>query len=662
MLLRVRLPDNDMAKDDNDYLAGLDEIPTARSSKGKFSKPSKHAHHILPRALLENGIGMEGIAKIGAEKNFCLLVEAPSSDWVIPLWRTICDIGDWDLSLSKSVANRARAQDDSTVDGLVNVLGAGGRAFAVSQAPKDLLPAAMLSAADMIVSLPAPTARVIAATIKAVTGKLPENVPASLGVGLRFEEIATSIRQNSTPQECVERLERASAAKRRVEHMGADVPYVHELHGYGEAQSWAMNLVEDLEAWRRGEISLHDIDRNVVLASAPGLGKTSFVRSLARSTGLPLISTSVGSWFANSPGYLDSVIKQIDEVFGSARAVGPAIILLDEIDGIPSRAGLSSRNADWWLPVIGHMLTTLDGATTDTSNLIVIGATNVPEKLDSALTRPGRLNRILHIPAPDGEALEGIFRQHLGDDLAGEDLSEVARLAVGNSGAQVVAWVKSARRTARAEGRSMLMQDLLKAVAPHDNRDPVLLHRIAVHEAGHAIVGRAVQLGTVTSLSVIETGITGGLTRMDTGDWSVTLESIERYVTYILGGRAAEEAVLGSVGSGSGGDETSDLARATQVLGLIHLGIGMGDTLLYRGDAKQVPQQLMILPAIAVKVEADLQRLYAKALEICRAEVDTIQAVATELAERRYIEGLRFMEIVAEVEARQAKARVADNG
>jgi len=651
-----------MAKDDNDFLVGLDDTPTARSSKGKFTKPSKQAHHILPRALLENGIGMEGIAKIGTEKNFCLLVEAPSADWVIPIWKTICDIGEWDMSLSKSVANRARAQDDITVEGLVKVLGAGGRAFAVSQSPKQLLPAAMLSAADMIVSLPAPTARVIAAAIKAVTGKLPEHAPASLGVGLSFEEIATCIRQNSTPQECVERLERASAAKRRIEHMGSDVPYVHELHGYGEAQTWALNLIEDLESWRRGEVSLHDIDRNIVLASAPGLGKTSFVRSLARSTGLPLIATSVGSWFANSPGYLDSVIKQIDEVFGSARAVGPAIILLDEIDGIPSRAGLSSRNADWWLPVIGHMLTTLDGATTDTSNLIVIGATNHPEKIDPALARPGRLNRILHIPAPDSEALEGIFRQHLGDDLAGEDLTEVARLTVGNSGAQVVAWVKSARRTARAEGRSMRMQDLLKAVAPNDNRDPVLLHRIAVHEAGHAVVGRAVQLGTVTSLSVIEKGITGGLTRMDNGDWSITLESIERYVTHVLGGRAAEEAVLGSVGSGSGGNERSDLARATQVLGLIHLGIGMGDTLLYRGDADQVSAQLTIHPSIAAKVEADLQRLYAKALEICRGEVESIQTVAVELSQRRFLEGARFMEIVTEVEARKAKLRMAENG
>lgn len=649
-----------MAKTDNDFLVGLDDSKTVKS-RSKFKKATPRAHDVLPRALIETIIGAEGIATISTQKTVCLVVEAPAADWVVPLWKSITGFGEWDFSIAKSSVTRGKAQDEATVEGLVRALGAGGRAVAVSQSPKTMLPPAMLSVADMIVSLPAPTGSVICATIKEVTGGLPDDVPSTLGAGLTFDEIATCIRQNSTPAECVERLQRASASKRRVEHMGQDVPYVHELHGYGEAQTWAMNLVEDLDAWRRGEISLPDIDRNVVLASAPGLGKTSFVRSLARSTGLPLITTSVSAWFANSPGYLDSIIKQIDAVFDSARAVAPAILFLDELDGVPNRATLSPRGADWWLPVIGHMLTVLDGATSDTSDLIVVGATNYADKLDSALVRPGRLNRVITIPAPNSEALEGIFRQHLGDDLAGEDISQIARLAVGNSGAQVVAWCAAARRTARSAKRGMLLQDLLQAVVPDDDRDPELRHRIAVHEAGHAVVGTSVELGTVTSLTVIERGITGGLTRIDSEEWSITLASIERYVTHVLGGRAAEEAVLGSVGSGSGGDARSDLARATQVLGLVHLGIGMGETLLYHGDADQIPQLLAFNPAAAAKVEVDLQRLYAKALEICRGEIPVIKAVAKELAERRYLDGERYLEIVAETRA-TVKSGVSNHG
>lgn len=648
-----------MAKSD-DFLVGLDDSKPTRN-RNKFKKTAAQAHDILPRILIETMIGAQGIATISAQKTLCLVVEAPAADWVVPLWKSINEMGEWDFSICRSVASRGKAQDESTVEGLVKALGAGGRAVAISQSPTAVLPPALISAADMIVSLPAPTAKVIGATIEAVTGRMTENLPPTLATGLTFDEIATCIRQNSTPAECVERLQRASASKRRVEHMGQDVPYVHELHGYGEAQTWAMNLVEDLDAWRRGEISLHDIDRNVVLASAPGLGKTTFARSLARSTGLPLITTSVGAWFANSPGYLDSIIKQIDEVFASARAVAPAILFLDECHGIPSRETISPRGADWWLPVIGHLLTVLDGATSDTSNLVVVGATNYAEKLDPAIVRPGRLNRVITIPAPDSEALEGIFRQHLGDDLAGEDLSQITRLAVGNSGAQVVAWVKAARRTARTAKRCMLLRDLMQAVVPDDNRNPELLHRIAVHEAGHAVVGTSVKLGTVTSLTVIEKGITGGLTRMNSEEWSITLASIERYVCHVLGGRAAEEAVLGSVGSGSGGDARSDLARATQVLGLVHLGIGLGETLRYHGNAEEVPQLLALNPTVAAKVEADLQRLYARALEICRGEIPVIKAVAEELAERRYLDGERYLEIVAETRA-GAKSGVISHG
>jgi len=643
----------------NDWLAALDSAEEFSTFEEDDNPSGKEARRELPRALLLNELGSDGIKFIASQKGFCLLIEAPSPDWVTPLQQLIGKLGGWNYHVSKSQITRGnKAQDDATMDQVVRALGIGGRIFGVSQAPKQMLPAAMVNAADMTVKLPAPSSKVIAATIKAVTGRVAKSIPVNIGAGLSFDEIAACIRQKSTPKECVDRLERAAKTKRRVEVMGVEVPEVKDLHGYGDAKTWALNLIDDMEAWRRGEIELSEIDRNVVLASAPGLGKTSFVRSLARSTGLPLIATSVGAWFANSPGYLDSVIKQIDEVFSSARAVGPAILFLDEIDGIPNRATIAARAADWWLPVIGHLLTLLDGAASASSNLIVIGASNHPEKLDSALMRPGRLNRFIHIGRPDEKALEGIFRQHLGRDLVDTDLAEVAKLAVGFSGAQVVEWVKSARRSARMAKRPMVLMDVIDAVAPPDDRPPELLRRVAIHEAGHAVVAHAAKVGDVRAISIIAQGGNGGITRIEHDRWATTREGLERYVLHTLGGRAAEEVLLGDVGAGSGGAEASDLSTATRTLGLIHLGIGMGDTLIYRGDYEEVPRLLSINPAVAMKVEADMRRLYAQAREICQREVDLLEAVAAELIKRRHVDGERFLEIVDQAQSAGRKKAV----
>lgn len=646
----------------NDWLAELDSAEEFSTFEEDDNPRGKEARRELPRALLLSELGSDGVNFIASRKGFCLVVEAPSPDWVAPVYKLITELGGWNYHVSKSQLTRnSKSQDDATKDQVVRALGVGGRIFGVSQAPKQMLPDAMVNAADMTVKLPLPSSKVIAATIKAVTGRVARGIPPDLGAGLTFDEIAACIRQKSTPKECVDRLERAAKTKRRVEVMGVEVPEIKDLHGYGEAKTWALNLIDDMQAWRRGEIELADIDRNVVLASPPGLGKTSFVRSLARSTGLPLIATSVGAWFANSPGFLDSVIKQIDEVFASARAVGPAILFLDEIDGIPNRATISPRNSDWWLPVIGHMLTLLDGATSaSTSNLIVIGATNHPEKLDAALTRPGRLNRFIHIERPDEKALEGIFRQHLGADLAETDLGEVAKLAVGFSGSQVVEWVKAARRSARTAKRPMILADVIDAVAPPDQRPHELLLRVAIHEAGHAVVAHAAKVGDVRAISIVAQGANGGITRIDHDRWATTRDGLERYVLHMLGGRAAEEVILGDVGAGSGGAETSDLSTATRTLGLIHMGIGMGDTLIYRGDYEEVPRLLSINPPVAMKVEADMRRLYSQARDICQRELALIEAVAAELIKCRHVDGKRFLEIVEQVQSPRRKKAVTN--
>ncbi|QQR34757.1 AAA family ATPase [Devosia oryziradicis] len=634
-----------------------DEEPTPAKRPAKIGGP-RTASELLPQALIENAIGMEGIARIQETRAFCLVVQAPSPDWVAPLHRYLKSTGKyWDFHHSKSAAPKYRSpQDDLAIEQATRALTSGGRCLGVSH-QLNYLPPAMVSAADMHLVLPPPNAKVVAAVIRAVTGRLPRKLEDQTIAALDFDEIASAIRSGSSAKACVDRLRAAAAKKVHHDKSIIDAPRLEDLHGYGKAKEWCEDLVADLEAWRRGEIPFTAISANVVLAGVPGVGKTTLMKSLARSAGVPLISTSVSAWFANSPGYLDSIIKQIDSVFAEARDAAPAILFLDEIDAVPNRATLSSRGADWWLPVITHLLTTLDGAISGaTENVMVIAATNHPERLDSALTRSGRLSRIINIPRPDADALAGIFRQHLGADLPGEDLSQAAAMAMGATGADVVELVKNARRRARAAQRPMVLADLMAAVAPDETRSTDLLRRIAVHEAGHAVIAHANGMGRILGISIVQSGDTGGFAHIDNDGRLPTKQDVEKLVMQRLGGRAAEEVLLGLVGTGSGGSKDSDLAVATRQVALMHLGLGMGDSLVYRADESGVDSILSFDARMTALVEEDLQRLYADAMALARRHVDLIEAVADDLQVRRHIGPGRFLELVDRVHgARQMK-------
>jgi len=634
-----------------------DSEPTPAKRTRKIGSP-KTAADLLPQALLENAVGMDGIARIQETEAFCLLVQAPSADWVGPLHKYFRITGkQWDFRHAKSVAPRnSTAQDDLAAEQAMRALTSGGRCVGISQQPA-YLPAALVSSADMHLVLPPPNAKVVSAVIRAVAGRLPRGLEDRTVAALDYDELAACIRPGSTPKQCVDRLRAAAAKKIRHDMSIVEAPLLKDLHGYGKAKEWCEELVADLDAWRRGEIPFTAISANVVLAGPPGVGKTTLMKSLARTAGVPLIATSVSSWFANSPGYLDSIIKQIDGVFAEARSAAPAILFLDELDAVPSRATISPRGADWWLPVITHILTTLDGAICGaTENVMVIAATNHPERLDSALVRSGRLSRIIHIDPPDEAALAGIFHQHLGVDLIDEDLGQVAALTLGSTGADVVEHVKNARRRARSAKRPMVVADLVAAVAPEETRTHDLVRRIAIHEAGHAVLALTTGYGRVLGISIVQTGDIGGFVNIDNDGRMSTKAAVEKAIVHRLGGRAAEEVVIGPVGTGSGGSPGSDLAVATQQVAMMHLSLGMGDTLAYRGDETGIDRIMSFDAKLTALVETDLQRLYADAVAMARRQVDLIEAVAEDLLERRHIGPGRFLEIVDRVHAaRQMK-------
>ena len=198
---------------------------------------------------------------------------------------------------------------------------------------------------------------------------------------------------------------------------GADndrpVPRVESLSGYGEAVNWAMSLKADLGLWRTGDLPWEDMSTRILLSGPPGTGKTLFARALCNTLNVPLVATSVATWL--EPGYLGDVLKRMSAAFAEAESLRPAILFIDELDGIGTRR----QQGDWGEytnSVVNRGLELLDGATRS-HGVIVVAATNHPAMIDPALLRSGRLEKHIDIPPPDTEAIVAILRHHLGDDL-----------------------------------------------------------------------------------------------------------------------------------------------------------------------------------------------------------------------------------------------------
>jgi ATPase family associated with various cellular activities (AAA) len=190
---------------------------------------------------------------------------------------------------------------------------------------------------------------------------------------------------------------------------------VEALSGYGSARDWALGLKQDLVDYRAGSLPWADMSTKLLLSGPPGTGKTTFARALCNSLQIPLVVTSVSTWLEG--GHLNDVIRKMSKTFEEARALAPAILFIDEIDGIGKRQPSDREYADYWNTVVNKALELLDGAV-KAEGVIVVGATNRPQQIDEALRRSGRLETHIEIPRPDLETLTGILAHHLGEDLA----------------------------------------------------------------------------------------------------------------------------------------------------------------------------------------------------------------------------------------------------
>jgi len=548
------------------------------------------------------------------------------------------------LSSWQSVNYGSGHRDASKLSREINEnLSRGERVLAVLHRDHAALQKVALSA-DIIIEVDEALLSDLQESIRIVTGKSARKLKAEDVVGLDLGFAMSAIRPNTTPASCARRLRIRATTQPPQDQLVRSAPLLSELHGYGEAAEWAHNLVADLGRWRRGEIDLAVIDRNCVLAGPPGVGKSSFIRSIAKTAGLPLVASSAGTLFSTTSGTLDGVVKGIDSLFASARRMAPAIVFIDELDGFPNRAAMDARHSSWWTPVVNHMLTTLDGAMSSTaSKLIVIGATNHPDRLDPALTRPGRLDRVIWIDPPDEKALLGIYRQHLGDDLIDEDLAGIAEMAKGATGADVFGHVKSARALARTAGRKVTLQDLLRQVAPPLLLSPDDLWRVAVHEAAHAVVATHAGAGNVVSIVL---GANGARVTFDDQVGVLTRESNRLLVLRKLAGRAGEEVLLGNVSAGAGGAPDSDLGSSTTLIAANHLSYGLGNSLVSIAKPDDAVAIALRNPALVTMIDRELKGHYAIAIELVRKHAEEIVAVANALIDERMLSSKRFREII----------------
>nr|WP_267973061.1 ATP-binding protein [Allorhizobium ampelinum] len=189
---------------------------------------------------------------------------------------------------------------------------------------------------------------------------------------------------------------------------------VETLSGYGKAKDWALDLKADLDDYLASILAWSEMSTKLLLSGPPGTGKTTFARALCNSLQVPLVVTSVATWLQG--GHLNDVIDKMNKTFVEARAMAPAILFIDEIDGIGKRQPVEREHADYWNTVVNKALELLDGAVKN-EGLIVVGATNRPDHIDEAIKRSGRLETHVEIPRPDVPTLAEILAHHLGDDV-----------------------------------------------------------------------------------------------------------------------------------------------------------------------------------------------------------------------------------------------------
>ncbi len=331
----------------------------------------------------------------------------------------------------------------------------------------------------------------------------------------------------------------------------------------------AKEALEDIVAYLRNPAKFSELGANppkgVVLEGHFGAGKTLLARAVAGEAGVPFVALAGGDF---SDMFLGIGVRRVRKLFALARSLAPCVIFIDEIDGLGRRASGNSAGETENNRIINTLLVELDGFTS-TSGIVVLGATNNLANLDPALVRPGRFDRTCNLGLPDVDEREKLFALYVAklrtDGI--HDHRQLARLASGLSPASIANAVNSAALLAAKEGAKAVTHEHLHRVleqhlmgGPSTGGQAALTlaerERIAVHEAGHALIARLLNVGVVEKVSILKRGRALGATLV-TNNQNVTLMSepeLRSTMTMLLGGRGAEALILKTASTGAAND------------------------------------------------------------------------------------------------------------
>ena len=436
-----------------------------------------------------------------------------------------------------------------------------------------------------------------------------------------------------------------------------------DVAGEDEAKENLSEVVDYLHNPNKYKEIGASMPKGILLVGPPGTGKTMLAKAVAGEANVPFFSMS-GSEFVEM--FVGMGASKVRDLFRQAKEKAPCIVFIDEIDAIGKKRDNQLSTNDEREQTLNQLLTEMDGFEGN-NGVIILAATNRPESLDPALTRPGRFDRRVPVELPDLAGREAILRVHakkikVAPDV---DLAKIARMASGASGAELANIVNEAALRAVRDGRASATQADLEesievVIAGYQKKNSILTARekliVSYHEIGHALVAaKQTNSAPVQKITIIPrtSGALGYTMQVEDGDhYLMSREEIENKIATFTGGRAAEEVVFHSVTTGA----SNDIEQATKLARAMITRYGMSDnfdmvaletvTNQYLGGDASLACSAETQAEIDRQVVDLVKKQHAKAVQILQENRPKLDELAKFLYEKETITGEEFMDIL----------------